>query len=188
MGLKDTHNKLSPVSISLHWIVGLSMIGMLGVGLYMKYGGEYSLYPIHKSIGVLLFSVILARVIWRIYNGWPSHASSNHKAWEIKLSQMVHYVLLIATILIPVTGFVMSAMGGHGVSVFGFELVGKNYDPDVPNMVVPINASAAKAGSMLHGWISYLVIFALFLHISGALKHHIIDKDGTLKRMLGKRI
>ena len=189
--MKDTATKLSLPTILLHWSVALGMIGMLAVGLYMKYGKDYSLYPLHKSIGVLLFALIMARVIWRIYNGWPAHAAP-YKKWEINLSKIVHYALLIGTILIPVSGFIMSAMGGHGVSVFGFQLVAINYDPDLLAMgqkvKLPINAATAQIGATLHAWVSYIILFALFLHISGALKHHVVDKDSTLKRMLGKEI
>lgn len=185
--VKDKQNKLSHLTIALHWIVGITIIGMLGLGLYMDLTQTYSLYSIHKSVGVCIFLIIILRVIWRIYNGWPAPASQ-YKKWEQRLSKIVHYTLLIGTVLIPFSGMTMSAMGGHGIMVFGFELFPRHNDMLNPGEVIPINAGLAKAGSFLHEWVSYVIIVALALHISGALKHHIIDGDGTLKRMLGKRI
>tara|TARA_B100000508_G_scaffold140803_1_gene143533 strand:- start:2249 stop:2812 length:564 start_codon:yes stop_codon:yes gene_type:complete len=184
---KDTQNKLSHITIALHWVVGLTIITLLAVGIYMANTSTYSLYPIHKSVGVSIFVVIILRVIWRIYNGWPE-PTSNYKKWEQSLSKFIHYTLLIGTILIPLSGMIMSGMGGHGIAVFGFELFHHNPDPLNPNKVIPFNADMAQLGSLLHEWVSYIVIAALALHIAGALKHHIIDGDGTLKRMLGKEI
>ena len=185
--IKDTKNKLSHITIALHWIVGLTIITLLGVGFYMDLTHTYSLYPIHKSVGVCIFVVIILRVIWRIYNGWPEPAS-NYKKWEQNLSKIVHYILLIGSVLMPLSGMMMSAMGGHGISVFGFELFHHNPDPLNPDKALPLNADMAKAGAAIHEWVAFILIGAVFLHIAGALKHHIIDGDGTLKRMLGKNI
>lgn len=185
--VKDTKEKLSPITVSLHWIVGLTIIALLGVGIYMEQTHAYGLYDIHKSIGVIIFAVIMLRVVWRIMNGWPE-AASQYKKWEHTLSKIIHYVLLIGTLMIPISGMMMSGMGGHGIAVFGFELLAENVSPTDPHEVIPLNAGMAKTGAMLHGWVSYILIGALVLHIAGAFKHHIIDGDGTLKRMLGKKI
>ena len=185
--IKDTKEKLSPITVSLHWIVGLTIIALLGVGIYMEQTHAYGLYDIHKSIGVIIFAVIMLRVVWRIINGWPEPASE-YKKIEQLLSKLVHYVLLIGSFIIPFSGMIMSGMGGHGIKVFGLELVAKNADPAKPYDVIPLNAELAGLGHTLHGWVSYILIGALVLHIAGAFKHHIFDGDGTLKRMLGQKI
>lgn len=183
----DTQEKLSPITISLHWIVGLTIITLLGVGLYMSNTHAYSLYPIHKSVGVCIFAVILLRVIWRIKNGWPQPAGQ-YKKIEQLVSKVVHYTLLIGSVIIPVSGMMMSGLGGHGIHVFGLELMARNVDPNDMSKVIPINGDLAGLGSNLHEYVSYLVIGAIILHVAGAYKHHIINKDGTLKRMLGAKI
>lgn len=70
----DTEIQFSPVTIILHWLIAFVMIGMLAVGFYMDIFHAYWLYPIHKSIGVIILAFILLRVVWRLKNGWPATA------------------------------------------------------------------------------------------------------------------
>jgi cytochrome b561 len=183
----DTPQQLSKTTIILHWVVGLSMIGLLAVGQVMEIFELYSLYPIHKALGFLIFFVILARVVWRFKNGWPTPVSQYQRHEQI-LSKLVHWVLIIGTILMPISGFLMSAVGGHGVDVFGWEVVARNPDPVNAGKVIAHNADIAGTAHTLHGIIGKIMMGAVALHIAGALKHHIADKDNTLRRMLGKAV
>ena len=185
--MSDTKKKFSHITITLHWLVGVTIIVLLAVGKYMEENEVYSLYPIHKSVGALIFLVILARVVWRVSQGWPDPVSQYMK-WEQLLSKIVHYVLLIGSVIIPLSGIMMSAGGGHGLQVFGLEVIATNPDPLDPQKMVPLNEGIARTGHTLHGLVSNFVIVAILLHIGGAFKHHLVDKDGTLKRMLGKTV
>ncbi len=183
---KDSPTKFSHLTLSLHWLVGLTMIGLLGVGVYMAENEAYSFYPIHKSIGVLIVLIVIPRVIWRIMNGWPKPAG-DYSAIEHNLAKVVHWVLILGTLLMPISGMMMSGLGGHGIDIFGWELMASHYDPETKE-AIPVNATLAGIGYQAHGLIGWLLIGSLLLHIVGAFKHHIVDKDGTLKRMLGKLI
>lgn len=183
----DTPSKLSPLTVLLHWLIGLTILGMLAVGVYMTEFEVFALYGWHKSIGVLIFFVILLRVIWRMRNGWPT-AVGEPRPVEHFLARTVHWLLIIGTVLMPVSGFAMSALGGHGVDVFGLELVARNPDPADPSKALPYNAALAKLAHETHHYAGYLLIAALVLHIAAAFKHHLVDKDGTLRRMLGARL
>ncbi|MCI5060679.1 MAG: cytochrome b [Alphaproteobacteria bacterium] len=184
---KDTKEKLSPLTITLHWIVGLTIIGLLALGIYMSQASDYGFYPLHKSIGITIFLIIITRVIWRLINGWPEPVSQYQKI-EHMLARIIHYILLIGSVLIPLSGMIMSIMGGHGAAIFGLEIAARNFDPLDPSKAIPHNAELAKLGSFLHEWVSYVVIGALVLHVAGALKHHFISKDATLRRMLGGKV
>lgn len=183
----DTPDQLSRTTVVLHWLVSVAVIAMLAVGIYMEETETFALYPWHKSFGILIFFLVIARVIWRIRNGWPEPASPMQQA-EFLLARTVHYVLLIGTVLMPVSGFLMSAFGGSGAAVFGLEIVPRNPDPVDPRKVVAHNEAVATFFRAVHGWTAYTIIAALVLHIAGALKHHLVDKDGTLRRMMGARI
>lgn len=183
----DTLNQLSGTTVVLHWLVGLAVIAMLAIGIYMTETETFALYPWHKSFGVLIFFIVIARVAWRIRNGWPEPVSRMQRS-EFLLMRTVQTVLLVATVLMPVSGFLMSSLGGTGVAVFGLEIVARNPDPENPMRVIAHNESLAGFFRAVHGWTAYTIIAALFLHISGALKHHLLDKDGTLRRMLGTRV
>jgi cytochrome b561 len=183
----DTQSKLSGKTRLLHWIVGVMMISLLSVGVYMEENEAFALYPWHKSFGVLIVVFVLWRIVWRIKSGWPTPVRDYRKVEKI-LAKVVQYVLIIGSILMPVSGFLMSVMGGQGVDFFGIELFARNPDPVNPMEVVAINGTVAKAAHVVHGELGEILIVAVLLHIVGALKHHVIDKDGTLRRMLGKSI
>lgn len=185
--MPDTASKLSPVSIGLHWLVGIMMITLLAVGIYMEENEVYFLYPIHKSFGVLVILVAVPRIIWRIKNGWPAPAAE-YKGYEQLLSRLVHWLLILATVMMPISGMLMSGMGGHGIAVFGLELMANNPDPADPGSVIAVNGSLAGLGHTMHGIGGNVLLFAVVLHVVGALKHHVVDKDGTLRRMLGARL
>ena len=184
----DTASKLSPNTLLLHWIVGIMVISLLSTGIYMEENDVYALYPWHKSFGVLIVGFVVLRVLWRIKNGWPSPVS-NYTRIERLLSKTIHYLLIFGTILMPVSGFLMSAMGGHGVDFFWlFELFARNPDPTNPKESIALNSTLASLAHQAHGLGGNIIILAIVLHIAGALKHHIIDKDGTLRRMLGAKV
>ncbi len=185
--MNDTFGKLSKTTIILHWIVGLTIISLLAMGIYMEEYNAYQLYDIHKAIGVIIFFFILYRVWWRIQNGWPVPAG-DYTNLEHITAKLTHYILLVSTILLPLSGILNSGFGGHGIDIFGLPLIPENPDPLNTEEVIPFNALLAQIGAILHTIVGDIIIIALILHIAGALKHHIIDKDGTLKRMLGSHI
>ncbi len=108
--MRDTRHKLSGLTIFLHWIVGITIIALTIVGIYMNENEVFALYPIHKSIGVLIFAVIVIRIYWRFVNGWPQPVRA-YKAIEHNLAKIVHWALIIATIIMPISGFIMSSLG-----------------------------------------------------------------------------
>ena len=185
--MADSREKLSGTSVFLHWTVAVMMIALLAIGVYMAETETYALYDWHKSFGVIIGIFVLWRITWRLKNGWPPHVS-NYTPLETFMASLVHYLLIIGTLVMPVSGFLMSSMGGHGVAVFGWEIFPHNPDPADPSKVTPINGALAGFCHSAHWIAGYCIIAAVILHVAGALKHHFADKDGTLRRMLGKRV
>lgn len=179
----NTDLSLSKMTIILHWLVGLAIMAMMAVGWYMSENEIGSLYPIHKSVGIILFLFILYRAIRRVKRGWPQPVSQYTK-YEIMLSKLVHWVLIIGTVLFPLSGMMMSGAGGHGLKVFGLELMASNYD--MAGKTLAINPTLAGIGHETHEILLPVMLVAIVLHIAGVWKHHLVDKDNTLKRMLGK--
>lgn len=183
----DQQSKLSRTTISLHWLVGLLIIGLLGSGVYMVETKAYGTYDWHKSFGVLVLIFVIPRVLWRLRNGWPQPVAS-HKRYEQTLARCVHWTLIIGMCLMPLSGFLMSAMSGSGVSFFGMNLIGENNPSGEPGEFVPHNEFLSETFHFMHTTLSKIMIIAVILHVVGALKHHIVDRDGTLRRMLGEEI
>ena len=174
---------ISRPEIALHWIVAIGVIGMIAVGQYMHHFEVRSLVGIHKSIGALLLIIILARVILRWRKGWPENISQG-PAWQHRLARVVHWVLILGPIAMVGSGINGSIMGGRGLYIFGLEIISANLGAN--GRPIPINLEVAKAAGMAHAIIGKILLAAIVLHIAGALKHHLLDKDNTLKRMLGK--
>ena len=183
----EPYSALNPVTIRLHWLVGGMMIALLATGIYMENTEAFSLYPWHKSFGVLIILFALARIAWRVKRGWLTPVA-DYTIIEKRLATMVHYLLIISTLLMPLSGIIMSAASGHGVDLFGLELVARNPDPANPQAVIAVNERIAGMGHTLHGVGGKLLLASLILHLAGALKHHWVDRDATLMRMVGRNI
>lgn len=186
----DTTQAATPVldrlSIRLHWLVGLIFMALLAMGFYMEMNEAYDLYDLHKSVGSLILLVAIARILWRIRNGWPQ-PSPQDKPWQILLARGVQVILLTATALMPVSGVLMSIGGGHDLATFGWELVAAIPDPNDAHEVIAPYPALADLGHAIHGILGNLVAAALALHILGALKHHLFENDNRLRQMLGQR-
>lgn len=159
-----------------HWSVALLILGLLIVGFWM---GEfdapfkYEVYGIHKALGMAVLVLGVLRIIWKIVTKSPKSLES-HEKWEKVLSKSIHGVLFLLVVAMPLSGWVMSSAGGHPISFFGlFEF---------PS-IVEKNREIGRAANQAHELIAYALLLCVGLHIVGALKHHVIDKDETLKRM-----
>jgi cytochrome b561 len=184
----DTREKLSHLSIALHWLIGLAMLGMIAFGMYAadlptsdaaSKALRSSYIGLHKSIGVVVLAFAFWRITRRLRQGLPKHVGV-YKAWEQTLSKSIHLFLLFATLALPVSGILNSIGSARAVNMFGY--------PFIPQLLAEKNALLAWVGKTSHDVLGKLVILAVLLHVAGALKHHFIDKDGTIKRMLGARV
>ena len=175
--MKNTNERYSIPTRVMHWAVAVIMIGMLALGVYMT-GVELSpfkfqLYWWHKSIGAMVLVLFAARLIWRMINIWPHHP--NHKGYERFLANVIQAFFYIAMIGMPMTGWMMSSAKGYPVSVFDWFIL--------PDLIAP-DQELGEILAELHTVCGYVLIGAILLHAAGAIKHHIIDRDDTLIRML----
>lgn len=177
--LRNTENRYGLVSIALHWLVAVAVFGQLGLGLWIEelelYDPWYRSGPaLHKSIGVLLFMVVALRLLWRWLNPHPAIAGS---AFERKAAVLAHrllYLLLFATML---AGYLISTADGRPIDVFGLF--------EVPATLSGFENQEDIAGEA-HELLAFSLIGLVGLHALAALKHHFIDRDSTLQRMLGR--
>ncbi len=184
--MADTKEKLSAQTRFLHWFIAIGMIMLVAVGIYMAETKTFALYPIHKSLGAIMLVFALWRLVVRLKNGFPQPLGKQSAALET-LAKLVHWVLLLTTILFPLSGIMMSVMGGNGLQIFGLELIANNPNPD-PSVGrnVPLNKEMAGFARGVHTSLPVLFFIALALHVAGAIKHTVVDKDGTMRRMMGK--
>ncbi len=177
----NTTDRFGLVAIILHWVIALSVFGLFGMGWYMidlSYYDKlkYTLPAIHKGIGILLIFVFGFWVIWKMINLAPKPVEGSSR-FEIIASRLAHLGLAGLLAVILVTGYLIPTAKGMGISVFGwFEL---------PATITSIPQQEDITG-LIHKYLAYTIIGLALLHAGAALKHHIINKDDTLRRMLGR--
>ncbi|NQY89677.1 MAG: cytochrome b [Colwellia sp.] len=180
--VNNTQSNYGYVSIFFHWLSALSIITLFALGYYMVdltyYHQWYKTAPeLHKSIGVLLFIFMVVRLIWRYKQLTPAHLIS-HSSLERKAGKLIHSVLYLTIFVIMITGYLISTADDRGIGVFELFVI--------PGFGSFIENQEDLAG-LIHKWLAYLLITLALLHAVAAFKHHFIDKDNTLNRMIGRR-
>jgi len=175
---KDSTSSYGLVSILLHWFMAVLIIGLFALGVYMTdlnyYDPWYHKAPdIHRSIGVLVGVLLLLRLFWRQMN---THPASLGASWEKFLGRLAHYLFYILLLVIVISGYLITTADGQPVFVFDwFQL---------PATITRMENQEDRAG-IIHAYIAYLVIMLVVIHTVASLKHHFINMDPTLVRMLG---
>lgn len=179
--LKNDQETYGLVARVLHWGMGLALFAMFGMGVYMRqltyYDPLYQVLPdIHRSTGVVLMALLLARLVWKVMNPTPSDAHLTR--FERHVSRAVHWVFYALIFAIMVAGYLISTSDGRPISVYGLFEIPAIYK----------NTEITRTVGWLHEYMSYALIGLAALHAGAAIKHHVFDKDMTLIRMVtGKK-
>ncbi len=178
MLLRNTQDRYGAVAVLLHWLMALLIIALLVVGLYMVRiafsAQKLALYGWHKEYGILVLFLVLLRIVWRITNRTPS-LPLTVPLWQQLAAHAAHYAFYGFMIVIPLSGWFISSAAGLPVSFFGLFVL-----PDV----VPVSKNLYVLFIAAHEWLSYALIAVICVHVAAALKHHFIDKDDVLRKIL----
>ncbi|MBW3696232.1 cytochrome b [Vibrio sp. T187] len=166
------------VSRMFHWLSALAIFGLFGVGLWMVdltyYSEWYKTAPHwHRSVGIILAVVTIARYVWKSVTASPKVEG---KPYEVVAAKIVHGVMYLTMILIFVSGYLISTSDGRGIEVFDWFTV--------PGAGELFENQSDLAGS-IHYYAAWGLIIMAVTHALAAIKHHIIDKDDTLRKMIG---
>lgn len=181
MQWRNSARRYGLVSILLHWGVALAVFALFGLGLWMVgldyYSSWYRTAPdIHKGVGILLFAAMLLRLLWRAISP-PPPALDSYSAATRRGAALAHGLLYLGLFALMVSGYLISTADGRAIEVFGWF--------SVPATLSGIDGQEDIAG-LVHRWLAWGLIGLAVLHALAALKHHFIDRDATLKRMLGR--
>ncbi len=183
MQLKNSPRRFGVISMVLHWLVALVVFGLFGLGYYMVdltyYDQWYRLAPdIHRSIGILLFLVVLLRLGWRLRNTRPAVLSS-HSRLEVIAAKTAHVLLYALMLTAMISGYLISTADGSSIQVFNWF--------EVPSATGRIRGMESVAGDV-HYWVTWALVVLAGVHGLAAVKHHLVDRDDTLRRMLPIRL
>ncbi len=179
-------HRYTTVAVALHWIIALMIVSLILVGWQMgdmENGapGKEQLYQLHKSFGITVLTLTVARIAWRILNP-PPPLPAGMKTWERTASHAVHLGFYGLMLAMPLTGWLyVSTAYEFDVSTVLFGLVSW---PDIPGVGFLANETGHEAVEFVHSKLAWLAIGLIVLHVAGAVKHDLLDKEGVLNRML----
>lgn len=164
-------------TIALHWLVAAGVGAMLAFGFFVsslpRGPVKTEWVQLHKSCGMIVLCVVLARAAWRLFVRFPRGGPAG---WEALAARAAHALLLAATIVAPLSGVLKSISYARPVQVFGL--------PVIPQLLADKNEALNEAASTLHVAAAWTLVALIALHVAAALKHHLVDRDDTLLRML----
>ena len=166
----------------LHWLMAIGFLLMFGSGIIMEYAGissqlQFEMIQWHKSGGVLLLLAACVRLSARWLIGTPEEPAYLTEQ-EKTLSKLVHRGLYFMMIFIPISGWIMVSASVFGLPTIVFGLFEW---PHIPG--IAFNETIEGIARTVHEWIVYVFAGLIALHVAGALKHVIVDRENVLQRM-----
>ena len=185
VGLTNTRARYGRVAQAFHWTIALLFLAQYPGGIVMHelpatpdwIDLKLWLYSAHKTAGIAIFALAVLRVGWALANPHPRLLNAEHR-WEAFAAASIHWLLYAAILLVPLSGMLI-----HWTTT-GYAPV---WLPFPERIGLPTTDRAAGVAITLHKALTLTVLAAIALHVGGALKHHFIDRDATLRRMLPGR-
>ncbi|WP_068116603.1 cytochrome b/b6 domain-containing protein [Tropicimonas marinistellae] len=184
MTLANTEDSYGLATRLLHWLTAALILVLLPLGLIAEQwpyetaaqlAQKMWLFSLHKTLGVAVFFVALTRLVWMATQTRPRLLNGD-KPLEAGLAETIHTLLYIALVATPLTGWI------HHAASEGFAPIWWPLGQSLP--LVPKSEPLSAVFSGLHLVSVLTLVAALGLHVAGALKHHVIDRDATLRRMV----
>ena len=170
--------RYSGVAMLLHWLLALGVIVNWRLAESAHEGPREAagaLMGTHMAVGMTILLLTVLRIVWRLVHRPPPLARTLH-AWERVLARTVHALFYILLITLPLLGWIASSSEGEGVDWFGLF--------QIPALPVQHDPKAGETIFEVHHFLGSVTVYLMFLHVLGALKHTLWDKDSNLWRML----
>ena len=173
-------DRYTPTALALHWLLALLIVGTFSLGAYMHElpfsPTRLKLFNWHKWAGVTILALSALRLLWRLTHRPP--ADLPMAAWQRRAAQGAHAALYVLFFAVPLAGWAYSSAAGFPIVLYGVL--------PLPDFVSP-NRELSESIKPLHGQLAWLLAGVVLLHVAAALKHHFIDRDGLLLRMMPRR-
>lgn len=177
--------RYTATAITLHWLLGILIVGLFVVGLYMTSlpfsPQRLKLYNWHKWAGVLVLTLSFVRLMWRLTHrppALPASVAAAMPAWQHWAHHGTHGALYVLFFVVPLLGWAYSSAAGFPIVVFGLIPL-----PDF----VPVDKPFSETLKLAHHYAAYALAALALLHVAAALKHQFLDRDGLIGRMLPGR-
>ena len=177
MAIKSNDRQWGSVARTFHWLMALLIIGNGALGLYMHELNpsmdKISIYAIHKSIGLTVLALFLLRLSWRWFDPRPRDLPMAR--WQKLAAHAAHGALYLLMLAMPLSGWLFNSAHGNPLQWFKFF--------NLPALVEQ-NEDLADFFGDAHETLFWILVAVLVAHVGGALMHHFVERDNTLRRML----
>jgi cytochrome b561 len=175
--LRDNESAYGYVTIAIHWIAAALTLYLFWSGYHMMVmarGAARAAAELdHVAFGWGICVVVLVRLVWRAMNPLPELADG--PAWQRRAARLVHWLLLGGLLAVAVTGYMVASNETRLATVWGLFAAPKIFGE---------GRDVHRWAEEIHGWVSHGTAVLVVLHVLAALKHAVIDRDGTLRRMI----
>lgn len=179
-------SRYTAVAITLHWLIAFGIIGMIGLGWYMgdleDRAQQYALIQLHKSFGISILLLSVARLVWRLMN--PPPPDPPMPAWQAAAARWTHIAFYVLIIGMPLTGWIMVSASPTGIPTKLFQTIPWPHIPGLADMSQGAKEAFHEPIEFVHSKLAWVIIALLALHVGAALKHQFLDKDHLLARMI----
>lgn len=191
MSADQPQDRYTLVAIVLHWLIALAIIVQLASGLWMTDAIRdpefkrlaYQTYQWHKSLGLTVLVLSLARLLWRFSHRAPA-LPVGMKRWEIAAAHAAHWGLYFLMFALPLTGWAVVSTSAFDVPTVWFGLFEVPHIPWLYSLADEAKQSAAEVFEGSHEIFGNIAIALIVLHVGAALKHQFISRDGLFTRMV----
>ena len=183
---RTTEQRYGDVAVIFHWLIAFFIIGLLAIGKYMTSLEDndpvrFVLTQWHKSFGLTVLFLSVLRLVWRFTHRPPPELGSIPH-WQQRVASAAHTVLYLLMFILPITGWIMASASPLNIDTVLFNVITIPHLP--PFAELSNKAEIAESFHEYHELAGNLLILILLAHIGAAVKHHLIDKDTILLRML----
>ncbi|MBA4289579.1 MAG: cytochrome b [Pseudomonas sp.] len=163
-------------ALFFHWVLAALIPFQIGLGWYMLSiegsPGSVLYFTLHVSLGLTAAVLIALRLLWRMRHR-PHALPPTIPRWQAKAAELTHVSMYVFLLMMPVTGYLGAAFGGDPIAYFGI----------APPLWATANDVLKEQLFTVHGIIAWALVALIVLHVGGAFKHLLIDKDGVFGRM-----
>ena len=178
--MKNAASNYTRTAIALHWLMAIAFVALFTLGLYMAdlplSPDKLKLYSWHKWAGVSLFLLAIIRLSWRLTHRPPALPTHMPRGEQF-IAHAAHHLIYVVMFAVPLSGWLMSSAKGIQTVLFGVWPI-----PDLLDR----NKELGNLLQTVHWGLNLFFAALIVGHVAAALKHHFIDKDDVLTRMLPK--
>jgi len=178
MNLRNSTTTYGWITIVLHWAMAVAIFGLFGLGVWMRSLGYYDAWyhrapDLHQSIGMITLALLLFRLCWASTNVKPHTLGA---PWERTGGIIAHRLFYLLMLIIMTSGYLIPTAEAEGFDIFS--------GLHVPALF-HLTPKQADINGAIHKYSAWLIVVLAALHAAAAFKHHLINRDATLLRMLG---